>query len=62
MAGDIEKMNSYLSNSILIRLLPKMKAFIFRQLSFSTDLWDVISNLRAQQAVLMERVKKMGGR
>jgi phage repressor protein C with HTH and peptisase S24 domain len=37
----------------------ELKAFISRQLSFATDLWEVINEMQAQQAVLMDKVKKL---
>lgn len=37
----------------------ELKAFISRQLSFATDLWQVINDLQAQQAILANRVDQM---
>lgn len=37
----------------------ELKAFISRQLSFSTDLWEVISDLQAQQALLTDKMKTL---
>lgn len=37
----------------------ELKAFISRQLSFSTDLWEVISDLQAQQALLTNKMKTL---
>lgn len=39
----------------------ELKAFISRQLNFATDLWDVINDLQASQAILAERVDKIEG-
>lgn len=43
-----------------IREVWELKAFISRQLSFATDLWDVISELQAQQAIMKEKLKEIG--
>jgi phage repressor protein C with HTH and peptisase S24 domain len=37
----------------------ELKAFISRQLSFATDLWELINDLQANQALLAERVDNM---
>jgi phage repressor protein C with HTH and peptisase S24 domain len=34
----------------------ELKAYISRQLSFSTDLWELLGDLQAQQAILQEKV------
>lgn len=39
----------------------ELKAFISRQLSFSTDLWEVINDLQAKMAIVNERVDKIEG-
>jgi transcriptional regulator with XRE-family HTH domain len=35
----------------------ELKAFISRQLNFSTDLWDIINDLQVQQALMKDRLK-----
>jgi len=37
----------------------ELKAFISRQLSFNTDLWETLSELQAQQVMLGEKVKHL---
>lgn len=39
----------------------ELKAFLSRQLSFSTDLWEIINDLQAKQAILAERVDSIEG-
>ncbi len=39
-----------------------LKAFISRQLSFATDLWEVINDLQVKQALLNEKVNGMAGK
>lgn len=42
-----------------IREVWELKAFLSRQLSFATDLWEVISELQAQQALLTQKLNKL---
>jgi transcriptional regulator with XRE-family HTH domain len=35
----------------------ELKAFISRQLNFSTDLWDIINDLQVQQALMKDKIK-----
>lgn len=37
----------------------ELKAFISKQLSFSTDLWETLNNLQVQQALMEEKLKDM---
>jgi len=37
----------------------ELKAFISRQLSFSTDLWDVINDMQVEQALIRAKVNEM---
>jgi phage repressor protein C with HTH and peptisase S24 domain len=38
----------------------ELKAFISKQLSFSTDLWNMINDLQVQQALMQEKLNDMG--
>jgi hypothetical protein len=38
----------------------ELKAFISKQLSFSTDLWTMLNDLQVQQALMSEKLKEMG--
>jgi hypothetical protein len=37
----------------------ELKAFISKQLSFATDLWDVINNMEVQLALVRDQVKRI---
>lgn len=37
----------------------ELKAFISKQLSLATDLWDVINNMQVQQALMADRLKEI---
>lgn len=39
----------------------ELKAFISRQLGFSTDLWEIINDLQVKQAILAERLDRVEG-
>lgn len=50
---------NYLIHAHQIKEVWEYKAHISRQLNFATDLWELINDLQASQAILSERVDKM---